>query len=57
MGYKVIDYSGETVKDDFGSAAAAYHYLALTFSVDFIHEMHFRVIREEVEDGRDSSEL
>ena len=55
--FKIIDCYGETVRDDFGSAAAAYHYLALTFSVDFIHEMQFKVIRKEVEDERDSSEL
>lgn len=48
--FKVIDCYGETVKDDFGSAVAAYHYLALTFSVDFIHEMQFKVIREEEKD-------
>lgn len=55
--FKIIDYTGETVKDGFGSCAAAYYYLALTYTVDFIHEMHFRVIREEEEDERDSSEL
>lgn len=57
MGYKIIDDYRETVKDGFGSCAAAYNYLALTYTVDFIHEMHFRVIREEEEDERDSSEL
>lgn len=57
MGYKIIDDYRETVKDGFGSCAAAYNYLALTYTVDFIHEMHFRVKREEVEDERDSSEL
>ena len=47
MGFKVIDCYGETVKDDFGSAAAAYNFLYITYSVDFIKEMWFRVIREE----------
>lgn len=54
--FKVIDYAAETVKDNFPSAAAAYHYLALTFSADFIHEMGFKVVRKEEEDERDSSE-
>ena len=57
MSYKIIDDYRETVKDGFGSCAAAYNYLALTYTVDFIHEMHFRVIREEGEDDRGSSEL
>ena len=55
--FKIIDYAGETVKDGFGSAAAAYNFLYITYSVDFIKEMWFRVIREEVENERDSSEL
>ena len=55
--FKIIDYAGETVKDGFGTASAAYTFLYLTYSVDFIKEMHFRVIREEEEDDRDSSEL
>lgn len=50
--FKVIDYAGETVKDNFPSAAATYHYLMLTFSVDFIHEMGFKVFREEEKDER-----
>ena len=48
--FKVIDYAGETVKDGFGSAAAAYNFLYITYSVDFIKEMWFRVIREEEKD-------
>lgn len=49
MGYKILDDYGETVKDGFESCAAAYNYLAVRYTVDFIHEMHFRVIREEAE--------
>ena len=45
--FKIIDYAGETVKDGFGSAAAAYNFLYITYSVDFIKEMRFKVIREE----------
>ena len=55
--FKIIDYAGETVKAGFGTASAAYNFLDMTYTVDFIKEMHFRVKREEVEDERDSSEL
>ena len=51
---KIIDYAGETVKDGFGSAAAAYNFLYITYSVDFIKEMGFRVIREEEKDVEDN---
>ena len=47
--FKIIDYAGETVKDGFGSAAAAYNFLYITYSVDFIKEMCFRVIKKEEE--------
>ena len=57
MGYRIIDYAGETLKDGFDTCGRAYSYLYISYSVDFIHEMGFRVIREEVEDERDSSEL
>ena len=55
--FKVIDYAGETVEEGFSSAVEAYRYIALTFSPDFIREMHFKVIGEEVKDELDSSEL
>jgi hypothetical protein len=52
MGYKIIDYAGETVKDGFGTAAAAYNFLYITYSVDFIKEMGFRVVRKEEENAK-----
>lgn len=55
--FKIIDYAGETVEDDFPNARAAYVWLSFKFSADFIHEMKMKVIREEVEDERDNSEL
>ena len=55
--FKIIDYAGESVKDGFGTASAAYNFLYMTYTVDFIKEMYFRVIREEAEDERCSSEL
>ena len=48
--FKIIDYAGERVVGDFRLAAAAYEWLYDSFSVDFIHEMGFKVIREEEED-------
>ena len=50
MGYKIIDYAGETFKDGFDSCERAYSYLYISYNTDFIHEMGFRVIREEEED-------
>ena len=48
--FKIIDYEGETLTNGFPSCEAAYRYLYISFSVDFIHEMQFKVIREEEED-------
>lgn len=53
--YAIIDYAGETVKDGFSSAERAYSYLALGFSLAFIHEMQFKVVREEVKDEQSES--
>lgn len=56
--FKIIDYAGETFKDGFDSCERAYSYLYISYNTDFIHEMGFRVIREEESDEqRDSSEL
>ena len=55
--FKIIDYAGATVEDGFVNARFAYTWLNEKFSIDFIREMHFRVIREEEEDERYSSEL
>lgn len=48
--YKIIDYAGERVVGGFKLAAAAYGWLYDTYSVDFIHEMQMKVVREEEED-------
>lgn len=50
--FKIIDYAGETLTNGFPSCAAAYRYLYISFSTDFIHEMQFKVIREEESDER-----
>ena len=50
--FKIIDYAGETLTNGFPSCEAAYRYLYISYSADFIHEMQFRVIREEEEDER-----
>lgn len=55
--FKIIDYAGETIEEGFPNARAAYVWLSFKFSGDFIHEMHFKVVREEVKDERDNSEL
>lgn len=48
--YKVIDYAGETIEEGFPNARAAYVWLSFKFSEAFIHEMQFKVVREEVKD-------
>ena len=55
--FKVIDYAGETVEEGFPNVRAAYVWLNFKFTDGLIHEMQFRVVREEVEDERDSSDL
>ena len=55
--YRIIDYAGETFKDGFETCERAYSYLYISYSTEFIHEMGFRVIREEEADERGSSEL
>ena len=52
--FKVIDYHRETVKDGFGTAAAAYNFLYITYSVDFIREMGFMVVRYEGKEEEDA---
>lgn len=53
--YKIIDYAGETLKDGFEACERAYSYLSLSFSPAFIHEMQFKVVREEVKDEQSES--
>ena len=48
--FKIVDYAGETLTNGFPSSEAAYRYLYISYSADFIHEMQFRVKREEEED-------
>lgn len=48
--YAIVDYAGETLKDGFDSCERAYSYLSLSFSPAFIHEMQFKVVREEEKD-------
>lgn len=55
--FKVIDYHNETVKEGFKTSRDAWCWLSWRFSEGFINMMGFKVIREEVEDERGSSEL
>ena len=47
MSYKIIDYTGETVEDDFYSATAAYKFMSDLFTKEHIKNMGLKVIREE----------
>lgn len=53
--YAIIDYAGETLKDGFETCERAYSYLSLSFSPAFIHEMQFKIVREEVKDEQSES--
>lgn len=53
--YKIVDYAGETFKDGFKSCEQAYSYLYISYNIDFIHEMGFRVVREEEEDEQSNT--
>lgn len=45
--YKIIDYAGETFQGGFETCKRAYSYLYISYNTDFIHEMGFRVVKEE----------
>ena len=47
MSYKIIDYTGETVEDDFYSTTAAYKFMSDLFTKEHIKNMGLKVIREE----------
>lgn len=47
MGYKIIDFDGDTVQDGFYTATAAYMYMQDLYSKDFIKDIGLRVVREE----------
>lgn len=55
--FKVIDYAGDVVKEDLQSKSSAWGWIYSTYGYDFAKNMEFKVVREEVEDERDSSEL
>ena len=48
--FKIIDYSGQTVKDGFKTSRDAWCWLMWRFTNRFINEMEYNVIREEEED-------
>lgn len=47
MGYKIIDYEGETVADDFATATDAYIVMNTLFTKTHIKNMGLRVVRTE----------
>lgn len=49
MGYKIIDYDGNCVKDDFKDAETAYKFMWSTYTKDFINDMDFRIVKDEEE--------
>lgn len=57
MGYKIIDYAGDTLEKGFVSYGAAWHWIYQRYTSAAIKELEVKVIREEEKDERDSSEL
>ena len=51
MRYKIIDYEGETVADDFNTATDAYTVMNVLFTKTHIKNMGLRVVRETEEDN------
>lgn len=47
MGYKIIDYEGETVADGFVTATDAYTVMSVLFTKEHIKNMGLRVVRME----------
>ena len=47
MGYKIIDYEGETVADDFNTATDAYTCMSKLFTKEHIKNMGLRVVKQE----------
>lgn len=47
MSYKIIDYEGETVEDDFYTATAAYMFMQDLFTKDHIKNMGLKVVKME----------
>ena len=57
MGYKIIDYAGDVVKEGLQSKSSAWGWIYSTYGYEFAKNMEFKVVREEEEDERDGSEL
>ena len=46
MSYKIVDYEGETVADDFNTATDAYICISTLFTKEHIKNMSLRVVKE-----------
>lgn len=47
MGYKIIDYEGETLEDGFVTATDAYTCMSKLFTKEHIKNMSLRVVKQE----------
>ena len=50
MGYKIIDYAGDVVKEGLRSESSAWGWIYSTYGYEFIKYMEFKVVREEEND-------
>ena len=53
--FKIVDYKGETVADNFSSVAQAGRYIVQNFTSNAIRDLELHTVREEEED--DQSEI
>ena len=50
MGYKIVDYAGDTLERGFASYGAAWYWIYQRYTSAAIKELEVKVIREEEED-------
>lgn len=50
MGYKVVDYEGETVRVGFSTEISAWNWIYSTFTKDYIKDISLKVVKEEDND-------
>lgn len=51
MGYKIIDYEGETVRVGFSTEGSAWNWLYSVFTKDYIKDAGFKVVKEDDNDN------
>lgn len=50
MGYKVVDFNNETVRDGFSTEGSAWNWIYFTFTKEYIKDVELKVVKEEDND-------